>query len=147
MNAFKAKKYLIIAALALVLSLAVIRWNTEENVPFCVNSAGCSATNTLRGDVTTTTYGYPSTYRQVEKFVPANTNETSGGYAGYKEAQIEREGLSIPKIVSNVVFWFALLHLLSRFIKHPKIKSQAVPSAPNEETPDSAQPPAASRFN
>jgi hypothetical protein len=108
--------------LSLVLSLAIIRWHGRENVPFCANSAGCPATTTLRGDVTTTLYGYPSTYRQVEKFVPANTNESSGGYAGYAEAKIEREGMSIPKIISNFVFWFALLHLLSRFIQQKKTR-------------------------
>jgi hypothetical protein len=76
----------------------------------------------MRGNVTTHTYGFPSTYRQVEKFTPANTNPSSGGYAGYKEAEIETVQTSIPKIISNFVFWFALLHLLSRFIRERKQK-------------------------
>lgn len=129
MKSFQARKYLIVVILSVVLSLAIIRWHVQDGVPFCVNSAGCSARETLRGKVTTTTYGFPATYRQVEKFNPANTNPSSGGYPGYAEAKYDTQGFSVFKVVTNIVFWFALLHLLASFL--PKRQKSAQTSSTN----------------
>lgn len=133
MHTFRTKKYLILIAVAVMLSLVTIRWHSQDGVPFCVNSAGCQARETLRGKVTTTTYGYPAPYRQVVKFNPANTNEASGGYAGYKEARIETQKFSIINLAANILFWFALLHLASRYIW--PIKQQAREAGPPTATP------------
>lgn len=144
---FTARKYLAIAALSVVLSLAIVRWHTQDSVPFCVNAAGCRANETLRGNVTTTTYGFPATYRQVEKFNPANTNPASGGYPGYKEAKAELQGFSLFYVITNFVFWFALLHFVARFIRPrkqagPDVAGPAVPT-PKAKAPEPSKTDAA----
>lgn len=68
------------------------------------------------GKVITRSYGYPTTYKQVSLFEPANNDESSVDYAGYAEASVTVQDLNVANIVINTTFWFALLHFLSRFI-------------------------------
>jgi hypothetical protein len=120
MNAFTAKKLAVVLGLALLLSLAVIRSHSISNVPFCHYAAGCRPDAQPRGKIATRTYGYPLAYRQVQIFNPANSNEKSRDYAGYAETRVESQAFSLPSVIVNVIFWFALLHLLSRFVRPTK---------------------------
>jgi len=136
MNKFTAKKIALITLLSVVLSFAIIRWHSVENVPFCHYSAGCAADANPKGDIKVTTYGYPLAYRQVEKFNPKNSNESAPNYAGFAEAKVEDPNFSPASAIANIIFWFALLHLLSGIIR-PRGKL-----TPNKtvETPDSKLP-------
>lgn len=117
MKTFTAKKIAILLAVSLVLSLGIVRWNTIDNVPFCHYSAGCQPDVEPQGKITVRNYGYPLEYRQVQIFEPANDNENSPDYAGYAETRVENLQFSLPSLLMNIVFWFALLHLLAQFIK------------------------------
>jgi hypothetical protein len=116
MNVEAAKKSGVIVLVSLALSLLIIRWHSIDNVPFCHYSAGCTPAATPRGKITVTTYGYPLSYRQVQGFSPSNSSESSPNYTGYAYTRVENLGFSLPSLVMDAVFWFALLSLLSRYV-------------------------------
>src|SRR5437870_4842794 len=95
------KKYLILSALAIVLSVAIVRIHSVSNVPFCINAAGCTFQYEPKGQVVERQYGYPLTYKKTSTFRPQNNDSTQKNYAGYAGATIEQQRLSIINIVVN----------------------------------------------
>ncbi len=136
MNRFTAQKIAVITLLSVVLSFGIIRWHSVENVAFCHYSAGCAPDANPKGDIKVTDYGYPLSYRQVEKFNPNNSDESAPDYAGFAEAKVENPNFSLASAIANIVFWFALLHLLSGFIRpRGKLKLSKKVETPNEKLP------------
>lgn len=113
MNKSAIKKYALLLGLAAVLSLAIIRTHSQDNVPFCINAAGCTFDNQPKGQVIVRSFGFPVTYRETSVFKPNNGDQNKPNYAGFSSAQSERRGISKAYILVNIVFWFALLKLLS----------------------------------
>ncbi len=125
------KTNLIILLIAIVPSLAVVRWNTISNVPFCIHSAGCSFNIMPKGTITERQYGFPVTYRATSIFRPENNNQNDPNYAGYAEAQAERQALILAYVLVNIMFWFALLHLIAKWLpkKKPAIVAVVEPDS------------------
>lgn len=142
MNGITAKRFFIILGLSLVLSLGIVRWHGAANVPFCIYTAGCRGDETIGGkkiigDVKVTDYGYPLAYRHVEQFKYANPpNPNQDNETGYTHTQLASPSFSVPSIIINVVFWFALLHFLSKLFRKGARKTV------KETAPDTAPTPA-----
>ncbi len=129
------KTNLIILLIAIVPSVGFVRWNTMNNVPFCVQSAGCSFDIKPKGAVTERFYGFPATYRMTSVFKPVNNNQNDPNYAGYTSASSEQRGFSKLYILVNIVFWVAVLQFLAKWL--PKRKPAAVAVEPSDSTADS----------
>jgi hypothetical protein len=122
MSGFSAKKYLIMAAISLALSLGIIRWHSVANISFCQFTAGCRYQDP-KGTITTKIYGYPLAYKQTTSFRPLHNDEKKPDYEGYTETSIETLSFSVPSVLINSLFWFALLHLVGRLIRQKQIKA------------------------
>ncbi|GEM_PF-2887290 len=128
------KKYLILAAVSLLLSLIIIRWHSVDNVSFCTNVPGCQ-NEQPRGKITERTYGFPLAYKKVTSFRPsASSNATAA--VNLKETSIENQSFSAPSVIVSALFWFGLLHLLGRFIK-PKATTTAATDPKEAVLPNS----------
>lgn len=109
----KLALYSIFAVISILLSTLIITSNSLSNVTACVKSPGCiNLDKQPRGKLTIRYYGFPSTYKQTATFYPQNGDERRANYAGYAETRSITKAMSIPNIVINIVFWFALLHTL-----------------------------------
>jgi len=116
-----------------------VRWTTQENVPFCVQSPGCSFSYEPKGRLRERQQGFPLSYRVVSTFIPAHNKSDDPKYAGYASAQSERQGFSLPYVLMNVLFWTALLKLAydlwPKRTGQPKAQAPAVdakPAAPKQ---------------
>lgn len=116
MRPYSNKIYLVVLALAL--SVAIIRWNSVGNVPFCVESAACHFDMEPKGTITKRYYGYPLSYKTTSTFNPINNDEKQPNYVGYAEATAELQKLSIINIIINTIFWFGLLKLVMELLPH-----------------------------
>ena len=115
MNGPLAKRYLILGLISLVLSLAIVRWHTTNNVSFCYQTPGCQ-NNDPRGAITEKTYGFPLAYKKTTSFRPTNDDPKKADYAGYTQTSIENQSFSIPSVLVSTLFWFGLLHLLASLL-------------------------------
>jgi hypothetical protein len=133
-SSFSTKKYLILAAVSLLLSLVIIRWHSVDNVSFCTNVPGCQ-NEQPSGKITERTYGFPLTYKKVTTFRPsASSNSTAA--SSQKETSIENQAFSVPSVIVSAIFWFGLLQLLSRFLK-PKAAPAATSDSQEAVLPNS----------
>ncbi len=122
------KKYLIILVIAIIPSVLAIRMHSVDNVPFCIDAAGCGSNLEPKGKVTDRQYGYPLSYKRSSTFIPKNNKQNAPNYAGYAEATTDQQSISIVNMVINVIFWFALLRTLAELLPAKKTKEQ--PAAP-----------------
>lgn len=123
------KSHLIILVIAVIASLAVVRTNSMNNVPYCIQSPGCTFNTQPKGKLTEKRYGFPATYRETVVFRPNNSDQRQPDYAGYASASTEREGFSLPYVLVNIVFWSALLKLIA---SHVPIRPAKQPSTAKE---------------
>jgi hypothetical protein len=116
MKIFGAKRFFVLFAISLVLSLVIIRWHSVGNVSFCQFTPGCQFQNP-KGTITERTYGYPLAYKKVTTFRPAHNDESKPDYAGYAVTSVENQSFSIPSVLMDVLFWFGVLYLVSHLFK------------------------------
>lgn len=143
MRAANAKRNSILLLIAIILSLGIIRWHGVNNVSFCVYTAGCRFNETIDGrkiigDVKVTDFGYPLVYRHVGHFRQPNDpsiKKLPNGEAtsGFMETDLAQPSFSLPSVLINVIFWYALLHLLSSFIR-PRAKAAQATEIPVEKS-------------
>lgn len=112
----------VLAAIAIagLIGVLIQTWKTVDNVPFCVNSAGCNFSIQPKGQITDRNYGYPLSYKQTSTFTPEHNDQNDAKYAGYAEATTERQPFSWYNILINTVFWAALLFSITRLISDLK---------------------------
>ena len=107
------KKFLPYLVIIIISVIAGTLINTKEslsNVSACVRAPGCiDRDKQPLGKLTTNSYGFPATYKQVITFEPVNSNEKASNYAGYASATAETKSTSILGIVINVLFWAVFL--------------------------------------
>lgn len=108
---------IVIAGLIGVLSYSQ---TTVNNVPYCVNSAGCDFSIEPKGQITDRQHGYPLSYKQTSTFLPEHNDQNDAKYAGYAEATTERQPFNGSNILINTVFWSALLFTIFRLISDIK---------------------------
>lgn len=129
MKTHPAKKVAVLLIVSILLSVGIVRWQENKNVPFCINTAGCRGAETIDGkkiigDVKVTNFGFPLEYRHVERFRTQNPpNPRDTDQSGYSETELASPSFSLPSIIINVIFWFALLHLLSGLLNLKKDKT------------------------
>ncbi|MDB5186875.1 MAG: hypothetical protein JWM07_347 [Candidatus Saccharibacteria bacterium] len=112
----KYTRALATVVIACLISVLAQTWKTVDNVPFCVNSAGCNFSIEPKGQITDRNYGYPLTYKQTSTFIPEHNNQNDAKYAGYAEATTERQPFNWYNILINTIFWSSVLFTFSRFI-------------------------------
>lgn len=105
-----------IVIIALLIGVLAQTWKTVNNVPFCVDSAGCNFSYEPKGEITDHHYGYPLSYKQTSTFVPEHNNQNDAKYAGYAEATTERQKFNGYNILINTIFWSAILFCVARLI-------------------------------
>lgn len=112
----KYLRSLAIITIACLISVLSYNWTTTNNVPFCVNSAGCNFSIEPKGQITDRQFGYPLSYKQTSTFTPEHSDQNDVKYAGYAEATTERQPLNGYNILINTIFWSALLFTVFRLI-------------------------------
>lgn len=107
---------LAIIVVACLISVLSYTWKTVDNVPFCVNAAGCNFSIEPKGQITDRQYGYPLSYKKTSTFIPEHNDQNDAKYTGYAEATTEQQKLNVLNIIINTIFWSALLFSLTRLI-------------------------------
>ncbi len=96
----RTKIGLIIAIIAIVLSLGAFRAHSYKSVAPCFNTPACQSPYT--GTLKIRSYGFPIVYRQTATYKPDASNT-------FANSSVEQQGFSWVYVVANAIFWFALL--------------------------------------
>jgi hypothetical protein len=109
------KHHLLLLVIAVLLSIGIVRTTERHPVSPCAMEPGCIVTSQI-GTSHTATRGFPLTLHQTNMFKPEKPIH-------YAETKVETEGFSVPFLIMDVVFWFALLDLAWRIITFLKSNS------------------------
>lgn len=102
--------YLVILIAAVAASTFIVTRSSLTNVSACVQAPGCVDREAQPlGTLTTRNYGFPTAYKQTLTFAPINNDPHLRNYVGYTSTSAVTKAFSWPYLVTNVVFWYALL--------------------------------------
>jgi hypothetical protein len=119
------RNILISLVIAILASIFVNTWGSISNVSACVQAPGClQQQDQPIGKLTTKHYGFPAPYKTTVTFEPNNSNEKASNYAGYASASTTTQPVNYVLIIIDIVFWFALLYLVTMHV--PVAKRKAV---------------------
>ncbi len=120
----KTKQVFILIIVSLALSVGINLWHVRDNVPFCLDSPACNLNMEPKGTITKHYYGYPVNYKAKEIFEPINKDEKKPNYAGFASAETDLQRFNLVNIIINVVFWFALLKLITNLLPIKVVSSK-----------------------
>ena len=111
----EASQLVVLVILSILLSLGVIRTTKSTSTSGDRIGGNLSIDSfeiTSDGTITTKQYGYPLVYKDKTLFEAKDPVESTVATASFEE-----QGLSVPRILINVAFWFGLLFTIWTFIK------------------------------
>ena len=97
---------------AIALSVGIVRSTSQTGMPPCWRAPACEY-GSEKGELVTIKQGYPLTYREKQIYKPEKPIH-------YATAGAEQEGMSIPHILINIIFWYALLELIYGIMRDAK---------------------------
>lgn len=96
--------------LAVLLSTCISRTSWLSPVSPCIHAPGCIDSSGLVGKASTQYRGFPVAYRETTSFMPTNHHR----YAIVSEEAATTNVMgTITTVLINVVFWYALLEVIS----------------------------------
>lgn len=90
----------VIALVSLALGVGIFRVDTYKSVAPCFNMPACNSA--MSGQLKVTRNGFPTVYRQTASYTPTASS-------AFANASVEQQALSWLYILTNAIFWFAVL--------------------------------------
>ena len=116
MKRISSNNPILLLLVSLILSAGIIHWHSVGNVPFCLDSPVCRFDMEPTGTIKKLYFGYPLSYKITSTFYPINNDANKPNYAGFAQASAEPQKFTVINIFINVLFWFALLRLITALI-------------------------------